>query len=125
MLWSRLFIPTLRTNPAGEPPSRQLLQRAGYLRGADRWLPLARRSLRRIVGIVREEMDAAGGQEMLLPDGAAFETVAREVRSYKQLPQIWYRFGAEYGGAMVFARAHAVRLPSAGAYSIAAAWPTR
>jgi prolyl-tRNA synthetase len=40
-------------------------------------------------------MDAAGGQEMLLPDGAAFETAAREVRSYKQLPQIWYRFSAE------------------------------
>jgi prolyl-tRNA synthetase len=93
MLWSRLFIPTLRTNPAGEPPSRQLLQRAGYLRGADRWLPLARRSLSRIAGIVREEMDAAGGQEMSLPDAAAFETVAREVRSYKHLPQIWYRFG--------------------------------
>jgi prolyl-tRNA synthetase len=65
------------------------------LRGADRWLPLARRSLRRIVGIVRKEMDAAGGQEMLLPDNMAFETVARELRSYKQLPQIWYRFGAE------------------------------
>ncbi len=95
MLWSRLFIPTLRTNPAGEPPSRQLLQRAGYLRGADRWLPLARRSLLRIAGIVREEMNAAGGQEMSLPDGAAFESVAREVRSYKHLPQLWYRFGAE------------------------------
>jgi prolyl-tRNA synthetase len=95
MLWSRLFIPTLRANPAGEPLSRQLLQRAGFLRGADRWLPLARRSLRRIVAIVRDEMDAAGGQEMLLPDSAAFESVAREIRSYKQLPQVWYRFSAE------------------------------
>src|SRR5215469_2189433 len=92
MLWSRSFIPTLRANPADEPPSRQLLQRAGYLRGADRWLPLASRSLERIADIVREEMKAAGGQEMLLPDGAAFESVAREVRSYKQLPQFWYRF---------------------------------
>jgi prolyl-tRNA synthetase len=95
MLWSRLFIPTLRANPAGEPLSRQLLHRAGYLRGADRWLPLACRSLRRIVNIVREEMDAAGGQEMLLPDASAFESVAREVRSYKQLQQIWYRVGTE------------------------------
>jgi prolyl-tRNA synthetase len=92
MLCSRFFIPTLRTNPADEPPSRQLLQRAGYLRGAERWLPLASRSLHRIAGIVRGEMKAAGGQEMLLPDGAAFESVAREVRSYKQLPQVWYRF---------------------------------
>lgn len=95
MLWSRLFIPTLRANPAAEPASRQLLQRAGYLRGSDRWLPLARRSLRRIVAIVREEMDAAGGQEMLVPNAAAFESIAREVRSYKQLPQLWYGFGAE------------------------------
>ncbi len=95
MHWSRCFIPTLRVNPAGEPPSRQLLHRAGYLRGADRWLPLARRSLRRIAVIVREEFDAEGGQEMQLPDGAAFESVARELRSYKQLPQLWYRFGAD------------------------------
>jgi prolyl-tRNA synthetase len=92
MLWSRSFIPTLRANPADEPPSRQLLQRAGYLRGADRWLPLAGRSFQRMAAIVREEMMAAGGQEMRLPDGAAFESVAREVRSYKHLPQIWYDF---------------------------------
>ena len=90
MLWSKLFIPTLRADPVDEPPSRRLLQRAGYLRGGDRWLPLAQRSLRKIEGIVREEFDAAGGQEMALPDAAAFEVVAREVRSYKQLPQLWY-----------------------------------
>lgn len=95
MLWSKLFIPTLRANPAGEPLSRQLLQRAGYLRGVDRWLPLAQRSLRRIVGIVRNELDAAGGQELRLPDAAVLESIAREVRSYKQLPQFWYRFGTE------------------------------
>ena len=94
MLWSKLFIPTLRANPAGEPPGRQLLQRAGYLRGADRWLFPARRSLRKIVEITRKEFDAAGAQEMLLPDSGAFEDIAREIRSYKQLPQIWYRFGA-------------------------------
>jgi hypothetical protein len=71
MLWSKLFIPTLRANPAGESPGRQLLQRAGYLRGADRWLFLARRSSRKIVKIAREEFDAAGAQEMLLPDSGA------------------------------------------------------
>jgi prolyl-tRNA synthetase len=94
MLWSQLFIPTLRANPAGGSPARQLLQRAGYLRGADRWLFTACRSLRKIVEIAREEFDAAGAQEMLLPDSSAFEDIAREIRSYKQLPQIWYRFGA-------------------------------
>jgi prolyl-tRNA synthetase len=98
MLWSKLFIPTLRANPAGESPGRQLLQRAGYLRGADRWLFLARRSSRKIVKIAREEFDAAGAQEMLLPDSGAFEDIAREIRSYKQLPQIWYRFGAGLDG---------------------------
>jgi prolyl-tRNA synthetase len=94
MLWSKLFIPTLRANPVGEPPGRQLLQRAAYLRGADRWLFLGRRSLRKIVEIARLEFDAAGAQEMLLPDSGAFEDIAREIRSYKQLPQIWYRFDA-------------------------------
>ena len=92
MLWSKLFIPTLRANPAGESLGRQWLQRAGYLRGSDRWLFLARRSLRKIANIAREEFDAAGAQEMRLPDSAAFEDIAREIRSYKQLPQIWYRF---------------------------------
>ena len=91
MLWSKLFIPTLRANPAGEPLGRQLLQRAGYLRGADRWLFLAGRSLHKIAAIAREEFDRAGAQEMRLADGAAFEGIAREIRSYKQLPQIWYR----------------------------------
>ena len=90
MLWSKLFIPTLRADPVDEPPSRRLLQRAGYLRGADRWLTLARRSLERIERMVREEFNAAGGQETAFPDAAAFEAVAREVRSYKQLPQLWY-----------------------------------
>jgi prolyl-tRNA synthetase len=95
MLWSKLFTPTLRASPSGEPLSRQLLQRAGYLRGADRWLPLGQRSLGRIARIIRSQLDAAGGQEMRLPDAAAFELIAREVRSYKQLPQLWYRFGTE------------------------------
>jgi prolyl-tRNA synthetase len=93
MLWSKLFIPTLRESPAeATTVSRQLLMRAGYLRGASGYLFLARRALRRIVGIIREEMDEAGAQEMLLPDEGAFDAVARELRSYKQLPQLWYRF---------------------------------
>jgi len=72
MLWSRLFIPTLRENPAeAEVPSHQLLLRAGYIRqlssGIYCYLFLAQRSLLKIIRIVREEMDAIGGQEMLLP----------------------------------------------------------
>jgi prolyl-tRNA synthetase len=72
MLWSKLFIPTLRENPAeAEAASHQLLLRAGYIRqlaaGIYSYLFLAQRSLLKIQQIVREEMDAIGAQEMLLP----------------------------------------------------------
>src|ERR1700761_7565683 len=71
MLWSNLFIPTLRENPVdAEVVSHQLLVRAGYIRqlaaGVYNYLPLAQRSLLKIQKIVREEMNAIGGQEMLL-----------------------------------------------------------
>lgn len=101
MLWSKLFIPTLRENPAeGETASRQLLLRAGYVRqaapGSYRYLFLAQRSLLKISRIVREEMGAIGGQEMLCD---AMPSVARELRSYRQLRQIWYEIrGASVSG---------------------------
>ncbi|MCL4797017.1 MAG: proline--tRNA ligase [Bryobacteraceae bacterium] len=139
MLWSRLFIPTLRENPAeAEVVSHQLLLRAGYIRqlsaGIYNYLYLAQRSLLKITSIVREEMDAIGAQEFLLPAlnpaevwqesgrwdvmgdnmfrlkdrfgrdlclGMTHEEVmtviARgEVRSYKQLPQIWYQIQTKF-----------------------------
>src|SRR4051795_2497476 len=72
MRWSSLFIPTLRETPAeAEVISHQLLLRAGYIRqlsaGVYSFLLLAQRSLLKIQTIVREEMNAIGGQEMLLP----------------------------------------------------------
>ena len=72
MRWSTLFIPTLREEPAeAEVISHQLLLRAGYIRqlsaGIYNYLLLAQRSLLKIQQIVREEMNAIGGQEMLLP----------------------------------------------------------
>lgn len=134
MLWSKLFIPTLRETPAeAEVISHQLLLRAGYVRqlaaGIYNYLFLAQRSLRKIQQIIREEMDAIGAQEMLLPalhpaelwqESGRWEVmgdnlfrlkdrfgrpmclamtheenmtaIARgEMRSYKQLPQIWYQ----------------------------------
>lgn len=139
MLWSRLFIPTLRENPAeAEVISHQLLLRAGYIRqlsaGIYNYLYLAQRSLLKITNIIREEMDAIGAQEFLLPAlnpaevwqesgrwdvmgdnmfrlkdrfgrdlclGMTHEEVmtaiARgEVRSYKQLPQIWYQIQTKF-----------------------------
>jgi len=139
MLWSRLFIPTLRENPAeAEVVSHQLLLRAGYIRqlgaGIYNYLYLAQRSILKIQGIVREEMDAIGAQEFLLPAlnpaevwqesgrwdimgdnmfrlkdrfgrplclGMTHEevmtSIARgELRSYKQLPQIWYQIQTKF-----------------------------
>ena len=139
MLWSKLFIPTLREDPAeAEVISHNLLLRAGYIRqlaaGIYSYLFLAQRSLLKIIAIVREEMDAIGGQEMLLPAlnpaelwqesgrwdvmgdnmfrlkdrwqrdlclGMTHEEVMtaiarRELRSYKQLPQLWYQIQTKF-----------------------------
>lgn len=133
-----MFAPTLRDDPAeADAPSHRLLLRAGYVRqltaGHYSLLPLAVRVRAKIIGIVREEMDAIGAQEMLLPalhpaepwrrsgrwdlmgqemfrlqdrrgaDHALgmtheeiFATVARELGSYRQLPQQWYQFQTKF-----------------------------
>jgi prolyl-tRNA synthetase len=128
---SQLFIPTLREPPAdAEAVSHKLLVRGGYIRqlsaGVWTFLPLGWRVHQKVVQIIREEMNAIGGQEMLMPvltpaelwektgrdspeifrledrSGRKFmlpvtheETVtfhAREIQSYRQLPQILYHF---------------------------------
>jgi prolyl-tRNA synthetase len=132
---SQLFVPTLREPPAdAEAASHRLLVRGGYIRqvSAGLWtfLPLGWRVHQKVVQVIREEMDAIGGQEMLCPvltpaelwektgriaipevikledrNGRRFvlplsheETMtfhAREIRSYKQLPQVWYHFSTK------------------------------
>jgi prolyl-tRNA synthetase len=129
---SELFLPTLREAPAdAEAASHRLLVRGGYIRqvSAGLWsfLPLGWRVHEKAVQIVREEIDAIGGQEMFMPVvtpaelwqasgryvipelwkvedrmGRPFvlamtheETItfhAREISSYRQLPQILYHF---------------------------------
>lgn len=69
---SELFFPTLREVPSeAEVVSHQLLLRAGFIRkttaGVYTYLPLAYRVIKKIMNIVREEMDRAGGQEVLMP----------------------------------------------------------
>ena len=69
---SSLFVRTLREDPAdAEVASHRLLVRAGYIRraapGIYTWLPLGLRVLRKIERIVREEMEAAGSQEVHFP----------------------------------------------------------
>ena len=69
---TNLYAPTLRNTPAeAEIASHRLLYRAGLIRksagGMYTYLPLAWRTLRKIEQIIREEMDAAGGQEIMMP----------------------------------------------------------
>jgi prolyl-tRNA synthetase len=132
---SQLFLPTLREPPAdAEAASHQLLVRGGFIRqiGAGLWamLPLGWRVHMRIEQIIREEINAIGGQEMLSPTltpAELWETtgridvpilfhlddsggrpfvlswtheesmtfLAREIQSYKQLPQVWYHFSTK------------------------------
>src|SRR3954454_3911974 len=128
---SRYFLPTLKDSPAdAEAVSHKLLVRAGLVRqvGAGLWtfLPAGGRAHRKAEQIIREELDAIGGQEILMPvlqpaelwrtsgrygieelfklkdrrdadlvlamtseEVVAFH-VAREVRSYRELPLILY-----------------------------------
>jgi prolyl-tRNA synthetase len=82
---SELFLRTLRDDPAdAEVPSHKLLIRAGYIRpigpGLYSWLPLGLRVLRKIERIIRDEMNAIGGQEILFPallPRAPYETTNR------------------------------------------------
>ncbi|MBP6818615.1 MAG: proline--tRNA ligase [Ferrovibrio sp.] len=72
MRLSRFFLPVLKENPSeAQIVSHRLMLRAGMVRqnaaGIYSWLPLGHRVLKRIEQIVREEQDAAGAQEMLMP----------------------------------------------------------
>jgi len=139
MRWSHYFIPTLREDPAdAEVISHKLLLRAGVIRqlsaGIYSFLPLGQRIARKVMQILREEMDAIGGQEFFLPalhpaelwqesgrwqaigdemfrlkdrkgsdmclgmtHEEVFTDIARnEIRSYKQLPQVWYQIQIKF-----------------------------
>ena len=72
MRMSTLFVRTLREDPSdAEVPSHRLLVRAGYIRraapGIYTWLPLGLAVLRKIEGIIRDEMNAIGAQEVSFP----------------------------------------------------------
>lgn len=134
MRWTRSLIPTLKEAPAeAEAVSHTLMVRAGLVRqlaaGIYVYLPLGQRVMDKVNGIIREEMDRIGGQEITMPVlhpaelwqqtgrwttigeemfrlhdrgkrqmclGMTHEEVitwlaAREIRSYRDLPQIWYQ----------------------------------
>ncbi len=86
MRYSRMFIPTVKEIPAdAETVSHKLMIRAGLIRkvasGTYTYLPLGWRSLLRIIAIVREEMDKAGAQEILVPSMQPKELWDRTGRS--------------------------------------------
>jgi prolyl-tRNA synthetase len=86
---SQLFIPTLRNAPAdADAVSHKLLVRGGYIRqvaaGVWTFLPLGWRVHQKVVQIIREEMNAIGGQEMLMPVLTPFELWQQSGRDYIQ-----------------------------------------
>jgi prolyl-tRNA synthetase len=94
MRMSKLFSQTLREAPTeAEIPSHQLLLRAGFIRqlaaGIFTSLPLARRSIAKIEAILRQEMDAIGGQELSMP-------VIHPADLWKETGR-WYTIDAEMG----------------------------
>jgi prolyl-tRNA synthetase len=94
MRLSQLFGQTLREAPAdAEVASHQLLLRAGYIRqlgtGIFSHLHLGHRSLRKIETIIREEINAIGGQELMMP-------VVHPADLWKETGR-WYQIGSEMG----------------------------
>ena len=72
MFWSKVFLPTLKDTPQdAEIISHQLMLRSGMIRrvtsGIYTWLPIGLKVVRKVENIVREEMDATGAQEVLMP----------------------------------------------------------
>ncbi|MER7666184.1 MULTISPECIES: proline--tRNA ligase [unclassified Streptomyces] len=101
---SRLMVKTLRDDPAdAETLSHKLLVRAGYVRrnaaGIWSWLPLGKRVLENVTRVVREEMDAIGAQEVLLPallPKEPYEATGRWEEYGAELFRLKDRKGAEY-----------------------------
>ena len=101
---SHLFLRTLRDDPAdAEVASHKLLVRAGYVRriapGVYSWLPLGLRVLRQVERVVREEMNAIGGQEISLPallPRDPYETTNRWTEYGDGLFRLQDRKGADY-----------------------------
>ena len=110
MRMSTLFGLTLREAPSGvEVASYGLLLRAGYIRqlaaGIFSYLPLAKRSIGKIKNILREEMDAAGGQEVSMPVVQPADVWERSGR-YSTTGQELVRLSDRRNRGMVLAMTH-------------------
>ncbi|AKL97658.1 proline--tRNA ligase [Endomicrobium proavitum] len=139
MFYSKLYAPTLREAPSdADIISAKLMIRSGMIRkvasGLYEFLPLGLRALRKVENIIRREMNAAGGQEVVLPlifpkelwietgrwnvygkelfrlkdrkdaefclaptaEEGITDLVRKDVKSYKQLPVMFYQFGTKF-----------------------------
>jgi prolyl-tRNA synthetase len=110
MRMSTLFGLTLREAPSGvEVASHELLLRAGFIRqlaaGIFSYLPLAKRSIGKIEKILREEMEAAGGQELSLPVAQPADVWKRSGR-YDTTGQELVRLSDRRNREMVLAMTH-------------------
>ena len=107
---SRYFLPTLKETPAeAQVVSHRLMLRAGMIRqssaGIYSWLPLGHRVLRKIEQVVREEMDAAGCQEILMPAVQPAE-LWQESGRYEDYGREMLRFADRHDRPMLFGPTH-------------------
>ncbi|GAG23580.1 unnamed protein product, partial [marine sediment metagenome] len=107
MRYSRMLIPTVKQVPAdAEIPSHKLMIRAGLCRrlasGTYTYLPLGWRSLLKVISIVREEMNRAGAQEILMPAVQPIELWQKTGRDVEYGPTM-ARFKDRHGRLNVLA----------------------
>ncbi|MFH1191520.1 MAG: proline--tRNA ligase [Candidatus Omnitrophota bacterium] len=110
MLWSKVFIPTLKETPReAESLSHQLLLRAGFVRmlmaGAYTYLPMGLRVLEKIQGIIRQEMHACGASELLLPALHPLELWQKTGRD-RDIGQVMFKFNDRRGRNVVLGPTH-------------------
>ena len=110
MLWSKTFIPTLKETPQeAESISHQLMLRAGLIRmlmaGVYSYLPLGLKVLTNIQRIIRQEMDACGAQELLLPALQPQELWQRSGRD-KDMGEVMIRFVDRKGRSICLGPTH-------------------
>jgi prolyl-tRNA synthetase len=110
MRWSQMHIPTLREDPAdADAASHRLLVRAGYIRqlnaGHYSLLPLAVRVRTKIIDIIRQEMNAIGAQELLLPTMHPEETWRRSGR-WDSWADVMFRVTDHKGAVNVLSATH-------------------
>jgi prolyl-tRNA synthetase len=110
MRWSHYFLPTLREDPKdAEAISHKLMARAGLIRrlgaGAYTYLPLGLRVLHKAAAIVREEMNRAGAQELLMPAMQPVE-LWKQTGRYNLLGDVLIKFKDRTGKEVALGPTH-------------------